>query len=247
MTMHEGSPSDTTGSSSTPSTGDLARAAAGKAPEVAGDVAGHATDVASQAADQAKVVAGQAKDHVVGLLGQARSELVDQADGRSRQAAAGLQSLSSQLAALRDGRPADAGMLGTYIGEVEHRVSGLAERLHNGGAQGAIDDLTGFARRRPGLFLAGAVGLGFLAGRVARSGAAVAKEQHHTANTGTYRPSAAASTTPVLDTPPPTPLLDTPVVDAPPDPLLDTPLGDPLLAAPTVVHDGIDVRLDAAP
>ncbi len=97
-------------------------------------------------------------------------------------AAAGLQSLSGQLSALRDGRPEDAGALTDYLSEAEQRVSGLADRLQSGGAQGAVDDLSRFARRRPGLFLAGAVGLGFLVGRLARSGAAVAKEQHDTSD-----------------------------------------------------------------
>ena len=37
--------------------------------------------------------------------------------------------------------------------------------------------MTDFARRRPGLFLVGAVGAGFLAGRVVRSGKAAMDEQ----------------------------------------------------------------------
>jgi len=187
--------------SAAPLAGGAAQAVADKAPEVAQRAAAHAKDVASEATDQAKAVVGQAKDHVQNLVGQARTELAGQADGRTQQAAAGLQSLSGQLAALRDGRPHDAGALTAYLGEAEQRVSGLADRLQRGGAQGALDDLAGFARRRPGMFLAGAVGIGFLVGRVARSGAAVAKEQHDSPEVTSRAQLAAAPTDPFLDAP----------------------------------------------
>ena len=207
--------------------------------------------VAAEAADQAKAVAGQAKDHVQNLIGQARTELAGQADGRSQQAAAGLQSLSGQLAALRDGRPHDAGALTSYLSEAEQRVSGLADRLQRGGAQGALDDITGFARRRPGLFLAGAVGLGFLVGRVARSGVAVAKEQHDTPDVAERPQLAAAPVDPFLNAPPSDPFLDAsspePSLDAPAaDPFAGAPI-DPLLGAPTVAAEPFDARLDPNP
>ena len=201
MTIDEQPPTGPApGPSTTPSAADAAHAVADKAPEVGHAAADHAKDVASEAADQAKAVVGQAKDHVQSLLGQARNELAEQADGRSQQAAAGLHSLSGQLAALREGRPEAAGPLTGYLGEAEQRVSGLAQRLQQGGARAAVDDLTGFARRRPGLFLAGAVGLGFLVGRVARSGAAVAKEQQDSPDIA-ERPQLAAPSDPSLDVP----------------------------------------------
>ena len=242
MTNHGESLSDPTGSSSIPSAAGGAPSASDKAPEVAHHAADHAKDVALEATDQAKAVVGQAKDHVTTLLAQARSELASQADDRSQQAAAGLRSLSGQLAALRDGRPAAAGALSTYVGEAEQRVSALADRLQRGGAQGAIDDVTGFARRRPGLFLAGAVGLGFLVGRVARSGAAVAKEQH-TPDPGSYRPVVAARLDPFVETAPVDPFVDAPAHE----PVLDPPLGDPLLATPTVAAEPVYARLDSIP
>jgi hypothetical protein len=202
MTVYEQPPTGPASSpSATPSAGGAAQAVADKAPAVAQNAADHAKDVASEATGQAKAVVGQAKDHVQGLIGQARTELADQADGRSQQAAAGLQSLSGQLSALRDGRPQDAGPLAAYLGDAEQRVSSLADRLQTGGAQGAIDDITGFARRRPGLFLAGAVGLGFLVGRVARSGAAVAKEQQDTPDVAERTQLAAVPVDPFLDVP----------------------------------------------
>jgi len=203
MTIHEESTGAVTTTSSAPSAGDAARAAADKAPAVARDSADHAKEVASEAADQAKAVVGQAKDHVQNLVGQARTELSAQADARSVQAATSLQTLSGQLAALRDGRPEAAGPLTSYLEEAEQRINRWAVRLRQGGAQSAIDDVSGFARRRPGLFLAGAAGLGFIVGRVARSGASVAKEQHD-------MPDGRAAMAPAVALPPPDPFLGAP-------------------------------------
>ena len=54
----------------------------------------------------------------------------------------------------------------------ERQVEGLASRLEQRGPQGLMDDVTRFARRRPGVFLSGAVAAGFVVGRVVRAGVA---------------------------------------------------------------------------
>ena len=48
-------------------------------------------------------------------------------------------------------------------------VSNAASRIGDGGYQGAIDDVKRFARNRPGIFLLGALGAGFVVGRVVKS------------------------------------------------------------------------------
>jgi hypothetical protein len=44
----------------------------------------------------------------------------------------------------------------------------VAERLESGGLEGALSDLQGFARRRPGVFLLGAAAAGFAVARLVR-------------------------------------------------------------------------------
>jgi hypothetical protein len=44
--------------------------------------------------------------------------------------------------------------------------------MEQGGPQGVLDDVSRFARRRPGMFLAGAAGIGFVVGRLVRAGVA---------------------------------------------------------------------------
>jgi len=153
---------------------------ADQATSAAGDVAATATsgakDVAGEAVTQAKVVAGEARRQVDNVVDQTRRELSKQADERARQAAGGLRSLSAQVSALAEGRPADAGPLVGYLQDARWRVSGIADRLEEGGPQGLLDDVTDFARRRPVVFLAVAGAAGFVVGRLARAGRAVQRD-----------------------------------------------------------------------
>lgn len=171
------------GSDRVPGTGGDDRGRAGQVASTAKDAAG---DAAHTAGDQAKRVAGEAtsqarsvleeaKGQVSGLAGQARDELRAQASDRGAQAADSLRNLSHQLRALVDGRPHEAGQLSDYVHEAHSRVSDLATRLDERGIEGALQDLSGFARRRPGLFLAAAAGTGFVVGRLVRSGVSVAR------------------------------------------------------------------------
>ena len=133
--------------------------------------------VGAEATDQAKAVVSQARDEVQRLVGQSRDELQMHAREQGDRAAQGLRSLSQQIDALASGRPEQAGSLTTYLYDAQDRVSRVAQRLESGGPQAVLDDVARFARRRPGMFLALAAGAGFLAGRLARSGAAVRQEQ----------------------------------------------------------------------
>lgn len=137
-----------------------------------------AKEVAGEATAQTKAVISQAKQQVDDLVTQTREEVRQQAEARSAQAASGLWRLSEQVAALADGQPDSAGPLPRYLEEAQEHVRDLASRLEQGGSQGIVDDMSRFARRRPGLFLAGAVGAGFVVGRVLRAASA---EEHSTA------------------------------------------------------------------
>jgi hypothetical protein len=146
-----------------------AETAGSEVSKVATTAAESAKEVAGEATAQTKAVVIQAKQQVEGLVSQTKSEVRQQAEDRSAQAASGLRTLSEQVAALADGRPDSAGQLPRYLEDVQEYVHGWASRLEQRGPQGVIDDMSRFARRRPGLFLAGAVGAGFVAGRLVRA------------------------------------------------------------------------------
>jgi len=164
---------------------------------VATTAAEGAKEVAGEATVQTKAVLSQAKQQVDGLVTQTREEVRQQAEDRSAQAAGGLRTLSEQVAALADGRPESAGSLPRYLEEVQEHVRGLASRLEHGGPQGIVDDVSRFARRRPGLFLAGAVGAGFVVGRVVRASSGQGHPTSpQTPETGSRQLGASTSTAP---------------------------------------------------
>ena len=153
-----------------------ASAAASETSAVAHSAVGAGKDVAHEAASQAANVATQAKDQIGNVVNQARGELKAQADTRTEQAAAGLQTFAEQLGALSEGRPADAGHVGALVSDAQQRVSAYAQTLQDRGPQALLEDLTTFARRRPLVFLFSAGVAGFAAGRIARATAAAHKD-----------------------------------------------------------------------
>lgn len=172
----------------------VADQASSEASNVASTAADGARDVAGEVTTQAKAVAGQAKQQFDGLVGQARDEVRQQAQQRNEQAAGQLRTLSEQLVALADGRPDQAGPLVGYLHDAQDQVRSLASRLEQRGPQGVLDDVTGLARRRPGVFLAAAVGAGFVAGRVLRAGVASQQEASPSPSAASDVPPAASVT-----------------------------------------------------
>jgi len=143
---------------------------------VASNAADGARDVAGEATAQAKAVAGEAKQQLDRLVSQSRDEVRQQAEQRTEQAAGQLRTLSDQFTALVEGRPEAAGPLVGYASDLQGQLRRLASRMEQGGPEGVVQDVAGFARRRPGMFLAGAAGIGFVVGRLVRAGAASQSE-----------------------------------------------------------------------
>jgi uncharacterized protein YjbJ (UPF0337 family) len=135
-----------------------------------------AREVGAQATGQAKAVAGEAREQFGELLGKTQDELRGRAQEQSDRAAGALRTLAGQISALSEGRSEEAGSLTGYLSEAQGTVERFAERLADRGPQGALEDLAGFARRRPAVVLLLAGGAGFAIGRIARSGVAAHKE-----------------------------------------------------------------------
>lgn len=137
--------------------------------DVAGTVKQGVSDVAQEAGEQAREVAGKAKDQARDFVDQASSEVRTRANEQAERAAAGLEQLASRVQALVAGRPEDAGPLRDYAVEAGQRAQRAAEQLRARGADGVLDDMRSFARRRPGAFLAGAAVAGFMVGRLVKA------------------------------------------------------------------------------
>lgn len=211
---------------------EVAGTAAQQGKEVASTAAAGAQQVAGEAAREIKDVARTATEEVRGLVGQVGGELQTQAATQTDRLAEGLRTLSGQLQKAASGEPLEAGPIRDLASQAGTTFDQLSSRLSEGGVDGLVQDVSSFARRKPGLFLAGAATAGFLAGRILRGAQAAAKDQETDVQgfTGSSRMGAA----PPAVTPPP--LASPPLPVTPPHTdvvVIDD--GDPVELAPGVV------------
>ncbi|WP_317440690.1 hypothetical protein [Streptomyces collinus] len=130
-----------------------------------------ASQVTSTAAEQAKAVAGEVRQQAGTVIDELRTRAVQEAEGQTQRATEVLRQWSDDIAGLADNAPGDspARSLASQVAHGGHRA---ADYLEKQGVDGALSDLRGFARRRPGAFLGGALLAGLVVGRVARPGGA---------------------------------------------------------------------------
>ena len=156
--------------------------AAGQAKQVKGTAASQTKVVARTANQDARELAGtvraqadQVKGELAGqareMLAETRGQLQDQADMQANRLARALFQVGTQAVALSDGRPEQAGPLVDYAEQAATWLASVAGETEERGLEGLATDVVDFARRRPGLFLAGAAVLGLGVGRLIRSGA----------------------------------------------------------------------------
>lgn len=150
------------------STTDVAKDQAASVAGGAADAAQHVAGVAKEQVGQVTAEAGRQVKH---LLGQARSELSDQAEAQQQRTAAGLHSVGDQLKSMAQGseQPGMATDLAHQAADKAHQLAGWLENRDPGSV---LDEVRRFAKQRPGVFLAAALGAGLLAGRLARGLAA---------------------------------------------------------------------------
>jgi len=141
-----------------------------RAVEAAAEVDAGAKYVAGVAGDEAKDVAHDAKNAARGFLHETRTQLTDQASTQQRRAADALRSTSDEFTGLADGTATGSGGMATNavraVGEQSRRV---ADWLEEREPADVVHEVRSFARRHTGAFLAVAVGVGILAGRLTRA------------------------------------------------------------------------------
>jgi len=147
----------------TPAT-DLAKEQAGRVADTAKQ---DGTQVAGTVKEQAGEVTAEAGKQAKQLLSQAQSELSEQAGVTQQRVSEGLHALADELHGMaknsdQDGPATD---LARQAADRAHQAAGwLADR--DPGA--LLDEVRSFARRKPGAYLAIALGAGVLAGRLTR-------------------------------------------------------------------------------
>lgn len=142
------------------------------------DLSGQEPDTKDVARDQASGLKDTAVEHVGAVTEEAkakatdvvhdvRRELETQGDAQAKRLATVLRDAGRQLQDMADG--AEAGPVGQVTRQLASGTERFAGRLEHGGLQGVGEDLRGFARRQPGLFLVAAGVAGFVVTRMLRS------------------------------------------------------------------------------
>ena len=128
------------------------------------DQAKHAASVAS---DEAKQVATDVRDQARGLLDETKNQVQDQSRTQRDRLVDTLRTFGDDLDGMAQDRD---GLASGAAREVAQRVRTISERLDGREPSELLDDLRSFARRRPGMFLAGALVSGVVVGRLLRGG-----------------------------------------------------------------------------
>jgi hypothetical protein len=152
--------------------GEVTGAAGEQGKQVAQQAGAEASQVADTAKDQARQVKDDAAAQARGLVDEAKNELRDQSRSQADQAAKTIHRVGDQADALAAGRVDEAGAVADYVRQAGQRAHDVANRIDQRGIDGVLNDVQNFARRKPGVFLAGCAVAGFVAGRLIRGGAA---------------------------------------------------------------------------
>lgn len=146
-------------------------AAAGGTKIVARTAKQDARELAGTVRNQAEQVKGELAGQARGMLAETQGQLQAQADVQASRLAGALFQVGGQAVALSQGRPEQAGPLVDYAEQAATWLDDRASYIEERGLDGLATDVVDFARRRPGVFLAGAAVVGFGVGRLLRSGA----------------------------------------------------------------------------
>ncbi|MGI3786285.1 MAG: hypothetical protein ACRYG2_36535 [Janthinobacterium lividum] len=161
---------------------DQGRRVADTAKEQAGQVKDTAVEQGQQVAAVAKDEAVQVKDQAIGsirdIVGQGRSELTNQVGTSQNRIAEYVHSLADELGTLASGGSDGTGPLADLAHRGARTAGEFSSWLSDHEPADVLNEVTRFARRRPWAFLGASLLTGAVVGRVTRSLAAEAKDEH---------------------------------------------------------------------
>ena len=134
--------------------------------------------VASVTKDEAGQVAQQAAGKLKDLVGQSRSELTSQVGTSQNRLAEYVHSISDELGSMASGGSDGTGPLADFAHRYARRGGELSKWLSDHEPTDVLNEVTRFARRRPFAFLGASLAVGVVVGRLTRSLAAEAKDEH---------------------------------------------------------------------
>ncbi len=217
-----------TRASTDPPPGSASEVAKDEAREVSQQAMESGRHVADVAKDKAGQVANEAGAQARSLTHQAREELSSQAAEQQQRLASGLRSLGDQLHAMSQSgeQQGVASDLAQQVSERSHQAASWLAAREPGSL---LDEARSFASRRPGMFLAIALGAGIIGGRLTRGAATFSDSADSTPSARSEsKPTTAAVGTGRLPMQSPglaDPAIGTPVAPLPPTAAVADPLG----------------------
>ena len=135
---------------------------------LASDASDAGRHVVGVAKDETKSVASETGRQARRFMGQVGDELRSQAATQQSRAAEGLRSVGSGFSEMASGST-QTGIAADLVRGAGERVNDVARWLDDRDPRSLVEEVKGFARRRPGVFIAIAVGVGVIAGRLTRA------------------------------------------------------------------------------
>ncbi|CAM4140808.1 hypothetical protein KIPE111705_42530 [Kibdelosporangium persicum] len=191
------------GTQDPPSTPQVAKH---EAAEVGSTAAEGGRQVMDTAGEQTKRVAREAGQQARNLMHESRQQLTDQAREGQRKAAQGLHTLADQLDDMY-AKSDQSGMGPEMIHQAAGHTRTVASWLDDRQPGDLLNEVRDFARRKPGMFLAGAALAGMLVGRLTRGAIDTQRDESADDNTTDKipaQPGPAPTTTSVPPSYPPT-------------------------------------------
>jgi hypothetical protein len=127
-----------------------------------------AANVGETVQAEAKEVATKVKTQAESAMRQIVDDARQQAEGQAAQFAESMRQAGEQLRTMADAGEGQS-IATTLVREEASAAERLADRLDDGGIEGALAEVRAFARRSPGAFLLGAAAVGFVTGRLVRN------------------------------------------------------------------------------
>ena len=152
--------------------GQTATTAKDEAVQVGQVAASAASDVAGTAKQQAGQVAGEAVNQLKSLTDDARDQASQQVNQATEQLSTKVRSFAGELRDLGQGKGDANSTIAGLVQQLADRGEQLADQISSRGPSGLVQDLRGFAARKPGTFLLGALAAGVVTGRLVKGATA---------------------------------------------------------------------------
>lgn len=176
---------------------DDASSTAASAKEAAQDALSSASEHGSQVAGTAKAeaadVVAEAKDKATDLLADVKTQADEQSKAQLKNLATKIGELADELDGLVRGSDA-GGTVTDAAQQLAEKTRQLGSHLESRQPLDLLEDVRGFARRRPVAFLGGAAVAGVLAGRLTRGAKASQGSSASTSSQASPTPGAAPAT-----------------------------------------------------